>query len=272
MKRETLETIAVVIISIAIVGGAYAYIQFSSDVNPTFTTVESQSMQHGKGSKIGVIDTGDMVVLKNKDKYRLQSYIDGRKSGYSTFGEYGNVVVFDRGHGNPVIHRLILWLDYDAATKKWSAPSLENYDKSLWECTDTDNWNSLSGTLRLMNVGYSDKTGVVNLDLLASSYPFSGFLTMGDNRDNYNFDQSIGITKGLVTMKSINSVAWIEIPWGGVIKVMNSRGHDVIDTWVPNAIPCMALGIISILFIFMGVNNLILYRDCSQFIKAKKRK
>ena len=272
MKRDTLETIAVIILSVSIVGGAYAYIQMSSDVDPTFTTVESQSMQHSRESRIGIIDTGDMVVLKNKEKYNLQSYVDGRQSGYATFGEYGNVVVYDRGVGNPVIHRIMLWLDYDSVTNKWSAPSLKNYDHTLWECDGSNDWNKLSGNLRLFDVGYSSKTATINLDILASSYPNSGFLTMGDNRDNYNFDQSIGISKGLVTMKSINSVAWIEIPWGGVIKVMNSRGPGVIDTWVPNAIPCMALGIIAVFFVFLALNNLVVYHECSNFYKAKKRK
>lgn len=270
MNSESLKTIAVALIAVAIIGGAYVIVQVESDVSPTFTTVESQSMQHGRHSDIGIIDTGDLIILKNKEKYNIRSYVDGRQSGYSTFGEYGNVVVYDRGIGNPVIHRVILWLDYNS-DGTWSAPSLKNYDPVLWKCTGPGDYRNLTGTLTLMDVGYSSKSVFIDLNQLASSHPRSGFLTLGDNRDNYNLDQTLGIVGGPVTMEMINSVAWMEIPWGGVMKVMGSRGIGVIDTWVPDAIPSMALGILAIIFSFVAVNQILVYYDCTVFINTKKK-
>ncbi|MFA6804979.1 MAG: S26 family signal peptidase, partial [Candidatus Methanomethylophilaceae archaeon] len=110
MRKDTIESIIIMVVAFALIGGGYLYIQTASDVDPTFTNVESWSMQHSDESQLGVIDTGDMVILKNKDSYsQLTTYVEGDTSGDSSFGEYGNVVVYERNPSsnlNPVIHRL----------------------------------------------------------------------------------------------------------------------------------------------------------------------
>jgi signal peptidase I len=279
MKKDTKESIAILMITILVVGGLYGYIQYESDVNPTFTNIESQSMQHSHTSQIGLIDTGDMVILKTKDNAdkdaygHLITYVEGSKTNVSSFGEYGTVVVYERDNSttaNPIIHRLILWLDYDETTGHWSASSLANY--SDWSCsTGSSDWNDLSGTLTLSNVGYSSKSVSIDLDQLAVKAPHSGYLTMGDNSDNSYFDQ-LTIVIGLVTEDQINSVAWIEIPWGGIIKLISNGKNDVIDTWVPNSIPCMIISIFAIILSIIAVSSIYSYYELSKYYKRRNNK
>lgn len=277
MKRDTKESMAIMLVAILIVGGLYGYIQYESDVNPTFTNVESQSMQHSDTSQLGIIDTGDMVILRSvnnteKDSYgHLITYVEGSITGETSFGEYGTVVVYERDNSttaNPIIHRLILWLDYDEDTGHWSAYSLADY--SDWSCTESDDWNDLSGTLTLYNIGFSSKTVSINLDTLAQKAPHSGYLTMGDNTTNNYFDQ-LTIVIGAVTEEQINSVAWIEIPWGGIIKLLMNGYSEVISEWVPNSVPCMIITVAAFIFAIIGMNSLSNYHFYSKKYKKIKR-
>lgn len=282
MRKDTAESIIIIIVAFTLICGGYLYVQTESDTNPTFTNVESWSMQHSDKSQIGTIDTGDMVILKNKDSYnQLITYVDGYSNNYSTFGEYGNVVVYERNpsnNQNPVIHRLILYLEYVGnidGTDTWSAPSLMEFDNN-WSCiqstgTPITDCTKLSGVLTLYNIGYGNKTISFNFANL-ENYKYSGYLTMGDNASTNNyFDQSTSITSGLVTYEQIKSVAWIEIPWGGVLKLVKNGNIDRIDKWVPNSIPCMAISLISIFLLFMTANSIINYYGYSKFYKLHNR-
>lgn len=280
MKKDTKESIAILMVTILVVGGLYGYIQYESDVNPTFTNIESQSMQHSHTSQIGLIDTGDMVILKTKDNTdkdtygHLITYVEGSKTSVSSFGEYGTVVVYERDNSttaNPIIHRLILWLDYNEDTGHWSAYSLSDYSSNLWSCTGSSDWNDLSGTLTLYDVGYSSKVVSIDLDQLAVKAPHSGYLTMGDNSDNSYFDQ-LTIVIGLVTENQINSVAWIEIPWGGIIKLISNGKNTVIDTWVPNSIPCMIISAFSIILSIIAISSIYNYHEFSKYYKRRNNK
>ncbi len=127
MNKEIRNLIIAVVAIIAVIGGGWAVISTSSGVSPPFTVVESYSMQHcqenDKHSEVGIIDTGDMILVKNKDKVKIQSYVEGTQTGYKSFGDYGNVIVYYRDGQNPVIHRAFLWLDYNG-DGTWSAPAL----------------------------------------------------------------------------------------------------------------------------------------------------
>ncbi len=268
MDKEIRNFILVIVIAIAVMSGAYFGIEHASGVDPTYTTVESQSMQHSNSSQIGIIDTGDMVLLKNKEYVTIQSYVEGYISGYSHFGEYGDVIIYDRGSTmNPVIHRAILWLDYNG-DGTWSAPSLEKYPSDLWSCTNGTNYNNLSGTFTMYDVGYSSKTVSINLDSLEET---SGYLTMGDNKANYTFDQNgvSGAIGQLITFERINSVAWIEIPFAGVFNMIFHGKINVINTQVPNAIPCITMIFLTIIFSFIALNFYMDYREFEKYYKEK---
>jgi signal peptidase I len=87
---------------------------------PAVVTVES-------GSMIPHMNIGDLVVVVQKDRFGdLQTWDDGKKSGYQKFGDYGDVIIY-RPNGitdfwasigllplskqHPIIHRAMTWTD-----------------------------------------------------------------------------------------------------------------------------------------------------------------
>src|SRR5437899_8632681 len=80
------------IIVVIVLVGIYVY----TGVWPPLVVVESQSMQHsGTESYFGVIDTGDMVFQQAApNRADVVTYLEGRASGYATYGDYGDVIIF----------------------------------------------------------------------------------------------------------------------------------------------------------------------------------
>lgn len=267
--KHTLIAIAAVVFVVAAI---FVGITVASGVQPPQTVVISESMQHGPnpegyGSRLGIIDTGDMIILKSKDKVNIQSYVDGYNTGYTSFGSYGNVIIYNQGTtSDPIIHRAILWLDYNG-DGTWSAPSLKDYPNNLWYClvgaTMSNDYESLSGTLYMLAFGSQTR---IDLNVLASKTPESGFLTKGDN--NPVFDQTTSIANyRLVTEEQIKSVAWIELPWIGSFKMIFNGQLSKLDEKVPNTIPCLAAAILLIIFILVGISFLF---DQRYYKKYKK--
>src|SRR6059036_2712217 len=87
----------------------YAY----AGVWPPLVVVESRSMQHSdQESFLGVIDTGDMVFQQAAPtRADVVTYLEGRATGYATYGDYGDVIIFRRaGNPPPVIPRAIMYI------------------------------------------------------------------------------------------------------------------------------------------------------------------
>jgi len=87
---------------------------------PAVVTIES-------GSMIPNMNIGDLVVVVQKDRFgELQTWDDGKISGYKKFGDYGDVIIY-RPNGvtdmwasvgllplskqHPIIHRAVTWTD-----------------------------------------------------------------------------------------------------------------------------------------------------------------
>ena len=290
MEKETKQMLivcgSIIAVFMILLGSVYAY----SGVNPPFSTINSGSMQHSPDeSSIGTIDTGDMVIVKDPDSYDITTYVEGAKTGYKKFGEYGDVIIY-KTQTNNIIHRAMLELTlkdiiYDGSTVKtqiWYIPSLIGYDD--WDIinftpggmtshkNDPAIWNEESGTvtidesnkdiinLALTNVGYSDATPFVNLWDLGKNNTngYKGYLTKGDNAEtNNNFDQVI-LTKmrnKLVSEEDIKSVAVFEIPWLGCIKLfVNGTNTDQIPT---NSVIDLVITLVVIVLLAFGINFLI---------------
>ena len=290
MEKETKQMLivcgSIIAVFMILLGSVYAY----SGVNPPFSTINSGSMQHSPDeSSIGTIDTGDMVIVKDPDSYDITTYVEGAKTGYKKFGEYGDVIIY-KTQTNNIIHRAMLELTlkdiiYDGSTVKtqiWYIPSLIGYDD--WDIinftpggmtshkNDPAIWNEESGTvtidesnkdiinLTLTNVGYSDATPFVNLWDLGKNKTdgYKGYLTKGDNAEtNNNFDQVI-LTKmrnKLVSEEDIKSVAVFEIPWLGCIKLfVNGTNTDQIPT---NSVIDLVITLVVIVLLAFGINFLI---------------
>lgn len=81
MNKEIRNIVIALVAIVAVIGGGWVVISSSSGVSPPFTVVESYSMQHcqedDKHSELGIIDTGDMILVKNKNKTTITSYVEG---------------------------------------------------------------------------------------------------------------------------------------------------------------------------------------------------
>lgn len=250
-NRRLVLTVGVIVI--VFVAGYAALVSYTGSTVP-FSSVVSESMQHDNHrSEIGVIDTGDIVVVQDPDKTEIQSYVEGVESGYQSFGNYGSVIIYNRGDGqNPVIHRAILWIDYNE-DGTWSAPDLQNiagtwyyqYENSDGTYTRGTDCYHIRGTLYFTDL--DGKSPYINLDALPVKQ--SGFLTMGDNPvTNLNFDQQSGIVNHLISMEDIKSVPILEIPWMGSLKLLLNGSDNL--SHVPNSVPSL---IMEILLVFSAL-------------------
>jgi signal peptidase len=91
-----------------VVGGIALVLFAVSGTWPAVVTVESESM-------VPNMNVGDLVFVVQKDRFGpLTSWEEGKASGYQTFGDYGNVIIY-RPNGNssihPIIHRAMYWVE-----------------------------------------------------------------------------------------------------------------------------------------------------------------
>ena len=232
-------------------GGLFLY---SGQFTP-YSVVVSGSMQHSDDSAFGIIDTGDVVIVRYPDKVGgvegIQSYVDGYHNNYSKFGEFGDVIIYERGRGyNPVIHRPIVWLEWNGTT--WDAPSLNGFPGWTISKSGTPDGMGLSGELTLTNIGFAKKTVSLTLTpALLGAGQTGGFVTMGDSTNNMKFDQTSGIYPYLVN-ENIKYVSGFEIPWIGALKMMWEKNPNV--SQIPaNSIPSLITSIVCLAVAIIGL-------------------
>lgn len=259
MDRKTRDTMIAVAIIALLFFGIHAGVKTYSGHDSPYSTVTSKSMQHEDGrSQLGVIDTGDMVLVRDKSKTQIVSYLEGRSNGYSRFGDYGSVIIYERGEGrNPIIHRALMYVEIvsDEGNKAVKVHHLDKYldgaGVSLWSCsTGSTDPDSLSGRLTLFNMGYNSKDVIVDLDLIISDNSIGtvGYITKGDN--NNDVDQPF--ISPLVTYEMIESVPVAEIPWLGCLKLVINGKTSIVDKNVPNSLPSLGIVVLSITAIWIA--------------------
>ncbi len=197
---------------------------YTSNWPPIFV-VESGSMQHGTGDMVGLINTGDLVLVKKVNPSSVVPYVAGEQTGYMTYGEYGDVILY-YPNGNtavtPVIHRSILYLIWNPSAGDYSAPSLQGLacgsePGAMYSISGTANGCGTTGlitSITLYHVGWRDTNVSIPLGQLDR---YSGFITMGDN--NPAPDQFSGISS-LVASSWIVGVARGMVPWVGSFKLL----------------------------------------------------
>lgn len=192
---------------------------------PPLVVVESSSMMHSEDnvSYIGVIDTGDLVLVKSVDEASdVETYMDGYTSGHRTYEDYGDVIIY-RVNGNelgtPIIHRAILYLEANEDGRSFRCESLRYIEPDAvdgkWYTSDQDDtWDSITSVLRIRDVGFQSETVTIDTSRLVVS---SGFITKGDHND--------AIDQESISRNTPVSASWVvgkargEIPWFGLLKL-----------------------------------------------------
>lgn len=228
------DVLTAVIVILIIVAGMFAY----TGVWPPMVVIESGSMMHDDSpyGKIGTIDPGDFTFVKkvnNRDE--VITYYQGEKTGYKTYSNYGDVIVYVKNGvgGTPVIHRAMCWVEVNITGNGtfYNIPELNYYHLSAITITE----------LNLRN--YDPKVN------------HSGFLTKGDANNGCDQDSSAGIEDELGRKVEVVKLEWIvgkaegEIPWFGGIKLSvddwsqgtNNAGNVAQDCWVMLGISILIL-------------------------------
>ncbi|MBN1678511.1 MAG: S26 family signal peptidase [Candidatus Thermoplasmatota archaeon] len=225
---------------------------------PPLVVVESNSMMHGEDntSHIGTIDTGDLVLVREVTRAsEIETYVDGVVSGHRSYGDYGDVVIYRPGGTEtrtPIIHRAIIYLQFDPTKDCYRSVSLRDAPEDKWSATDPqDTWDNLTSVLRIYHVGWNDLT--VNVDI-AGLIPTqkNGFITKGDR--NSNTDQMLA-GGGMVEVEWIVGKARGEIPWFGLLKLWttDSLGSTAPENSVRNLWISMILIVVTPVAIDIGL-------------------
>ncbi len=210
------DIIIVIVILIIIFGSLIVY----TGNWPPMVIVESSSMQHGQEFTFGVLNTGDIALVKKVTIVNdIITYVQGRQINYQNYGDYGDVIVY-RNINGLTIHRAMFYVS------GWigDVPKIDYFNGSFMK---------VMGPLVLIeNVGPSHRNLVVDLSNYINK---EGFVTMGDNNlityytnPNYSFgvlgyevaDQNAGICPVLVSLNMIVGKATGYLPWFGDLKLL----------------------------------------------------
>lgn len=198
---------------------------------PPMYVVESDSMQHGTSDHVGLINTGDLVLAQRTTLPAIQPYLAAMRSGYTTYGEFGDVILYlpnGLTSATPIIHRALLYLVANP-DGTFNAPELaglpcgfgSNATYTLPTSPSGCGTTNLTGVLTLHRIGWRSVNVAIDLGSVGRG---SGFVTMGDN--NFN---TTNTSWGLADEPSLTDLVqpgWIVgvargmIPWFGSIKLL----------------------------------------------------
>jgi signal peptidase I len=258
---EPLVAVAIIVVMLV---GLYAY---TANWPPVYV-IESQSMQHGSNDVLGVINTGDLVLAQRVPTDQIAPYVVGLQTGYTTYGEYGDVLLYSaNGQGTtPVIHRAILYLQWDPVTATYNATDLSglrcgNESGAIYNSSQDNGCGvtGLSGTLDLYHIGWQSIEITLDLEspLLGEH---SGYVTMGDNNllpvgctANCvgGIPDQVDGTSTLVEPGWVIGVARGMLPWFGAVKLLleGNSGEVPAQSW-----QYLGLTIVGLLLVAFGIH------------------
>jgi len=215
---------------------------------PPMVVIESGSMEHDDNplypepgyTHLGIIDTGDLVVVKDSEKSEIVTYLEGKKTGYEKYGDYGDVIVYYKNGirewkgqpVTPVIHRAMAWVEVvDKENKTYYIPEIDTY---------------FNGKIELSEIGLGGGAHIKDLEN-------SGYITKGDSTGNRHPDQMthFDITGNIVQPADpdwVVGVARGELPWFGLIKLRVTQP----DNYAQAPPECRTMLGFSILAILIG--------------------
>ena len=215
---------------------------------PPMVVIESGSMEHDNNplyeepgyTHIGTIDTGDLVIVKKVEKEDIVTYLQGKKTGYKKYGDYGDVIVYykngirekDGLPVTPVIHRAMAWVEVvDKENKEYYIPEIDQtfYNK-----------------IELAEIGLGGGAHIKDLEN-------SGYITKGDSNGNPHPDQLThydinGNVVQPVDPDWVIGMARGELPWFGLIKLKVTQPENY-DRAPPE---CRSMLWFSVVLILLG--------------------
>jgi len=236
------DVVVAVIVVMIIVTGIYAY----TSTWPPVVVVESGSMQHSmETSSLGVIDTGDIVMVKKVDSVDdITPWSVGKIEDYSTYGEYGDVIIYDKNGegGTPVIHRAIVFIHHNE-----TVGGTHYFDVPEWNIYHNHTIDYYIEELNVQ-IEYRPPRG------------HDGFLTKGDNKvTNRRIDQQSGISDINGRIVEQVSIEWVigvargEVPWFGLIK-LNLNGNPGYDEAPENSRTNLKISLVLLLGVPLMLN------------------
>ncbi len=257
------------VILVAILASPAAIMLYSGTWPPVFA-VESMSMEHSSNWTVGTINVGDIVLVKNIDDNpaNVVTYVNGRDTGHSTYGEYGDVILYQAPTNEIIIHRAMFYLSWNNGK-----PVVSGYTGQSW-IKVTQNY------VVIEDAGYTHRNLIVYLSNLVNK---TGFITVGDynlaHSQLYNSsenayaaaDQNV-FGYNPASVSGIVGVAYFQVPWLGLIKLnlMRISGQWAQYNEVPN-FAYLYLGLLIASFITLVVFPYERFTEGSK-IKHKERK
>jgi len=235
IRRRTRRLILGLVGAAAIVASVFGGLGLYAGTWPPLLIIESGSMQHGDAaSELGILDTGDVAVIQVlASRGVVITYLEGRASGYTSFGDYGDVVVagffdVDVNRTRALVHRAFGYVSHNG-TGGFDVPELSALPAAAWSGIA---WNgSLTTTpfgirsFTLSGMGWrGDLTIEWNLTQLGAKYPNDGFLTFGDN--NLYRRPTNKTDPWILDRQSVFARVRGEIPWIGLLRLTLTRSPD----------------------------------------------
>ena len=160
---------------VAVVGGIALALYLFAGTWPAVVTIESESM-------VPHMNVGDLVLVVDEDRFGgLTTWVEGQQTGHSSFGDYGDVIVY-RPNGadsvHPIIHRAMTYVDTAAVEESGLAQFYA--DPHGGYITKGDNNPYIDqGNLRIAGIGLIEpvrKEWIVGKALVA--VPLVGYLPL----------------------------------------------------------------------------------------------
>jgi len=186
-----------------------------SGIWPPLVAVESGSMEPH-------MSRGDLVFLMDEQRFApdgavagtgVVTYRKGQETGYWSFGDYGNVVVYrpDGGRSTPIIHRARFYVEEG---DDWVAKADDDYLGGVDTCAET----------------------------FTCPAPHDGFITKGDNNGEYD---QIGGQSTVVKPSWIKGRAKVRIPWLGYVRLKLAASTPPAQMGVPSTVGAVLAGVLA---------------------------
>lgn len=236
---------------------------------PPAYVIESNSMEHGPNDVLGLINAGDLVLAQKVPNSTIVPYVVGLRSGYSTYGEYGDVLLYypnGQTGSTPIIHRAIVYFQWNG-NGAYSAPELNGLPcgtaaGAVYSPCGSTNIPDGS-TLTFYHIGWMSRTYQVPVNPTTFG-DHSGYLTLGDNNTLTDQDWQLST---LVEPGWVIGVARGMIPWFGSFKLLveGNAGLVPAQSW-----EFLGLSIAGVILLAFGIHYALRFEGVETPLRKKE--